>query len=265
MVRSRLGASGVIFTLDTESGHRGVVLVTAQLWPGRGHGAGAGRPRPVLRAQGDAARRASGRWCGRRLAARSSGWSTARRHRRVRDRCPRTSCAARCSLTDDEVLELAQWALRIEEHYSKRPGATRRWTSSGRKDGESGQLFVLQARPETVHSQPQGRLDPHLQAPRQGRAARAGPGGGRRHRARARARVITSTAQFDQFKPGEILVTENTDPGLGADHEDGRRHRHRAGRAHLATRPSSRASWAFPRVVGTGNATERVERAARSR
>jgi len=118
---------------------------------------------------------------------------------------------AQSSLTDAEALQLATWALRIEEHYAKERGSESPMDIEWGKDGETGQLFVLQARPETVHSNRKGaslriyRLLGKGEQLAQGLAVGEGIASGT-------ARVIRSAAQFDQFKRGEILVTENTIP-----------------------------------------------------
>src|SRR5207253_10704263 len=113
--------------------------------------------------------------------------------------------------TDDEVLQLAQWAMRIEEHYARERGSDSPMDVEWGKDGDTGELFVLQARPETVHANRKGtslriyKLTGKGEQLAQGLAVGEGIAVGT-------ARVIKSTAQFDQFQRGEILITENTDP-----------------------------------------------------
>src|SRR5258705_1709247 len=115
------------------------------------------------------------------------------------------------SISDDDVLQLARWALRIEEHYSQKRGADSPMDIEWGKDGETGELFVLQARPETVHANRKAaslriyKLTGRGEQLAQGLAVGEGI-------AVAAARVIRSHAQFDQFKAGEILITGNTDP-----------------------------------------------------
>src|SRR2546430_5214905 len=117
----------------------------------------------------------------------------------------------RPSLSDDEVLQLAQWAMRIEEHYSQQRGEDSPMDVEWGKDGDTGELFVLQARPETVHSNRKGaslriykltgKGEPLVEGLAVGEGIAIGT-----------ARVILSPSQFDQFRAGEILITENTDP-----------------------------------------------------
>src|SRR3954467_4939071 len=118
---------------------------------------------------------------------------------------------SRPSVTDEEVLQLARWAVRIEEHYAARRGTDSPMDIEWGKDGQTGELFVLQARPETVHSNRKKkalriyRLTGKGEALAQGLAVGEGIAVGR-------ARVIASPTEFARFEKGEILVTESTDP-----------------------------------------------------
>jgi pyruvate, water dikinase len=211
MVRSDLAASGVIFTLDPESGHRGVVLVTSSYGLGEAVVQGQVVPdqfyvhKPTLRA-----------------GFKSLVWRTvgSKERRMVYGASPGQLVAlepvpeemrARSSVTDEEVLQLARWAVRIEEHYSARRGTDSPMDIEWGKDGQTGELFVLQARPETVHSNRRTkalriyRLTGKGQALVQGLAVGEGIAVGR-------ARVIASPAEFARFQKGEILITESTDP-----------------------------------------------------
>jgi len=118
---------------------------------------------------------------------------------------------ARFSLSDDDVLTLARWAAKVEDHYSKRRGADVPMDIEWAKDGVSGELYIVQARPETVHSR---RAHPKLHLYKmkgvptaivQGLAI----GDGVVH---GRVRVLRDPRQADQMRAGDILVTEITDP-----------------------------------------------------
>ncbi|MCA1827242.1 MAG: phosphoenolpyruvate synthase, partial [Myxococcales bacterium] len=156
----------------------------------------------------------------------------------------------KASLSDDEVLQLAEWALRIEDHYQSPMDIE--WG----KDGDTGELFLLQARPETVHANRKGtslrlyKLVGKGEQLAQGLAVGEGIAVGT-------ARVIRSAAQFEQFQRGEILITENTDPdwepimkmASGIVTERGGRTSHAA----IVARELG-----IPAVVGTSNATAKV-------
>ncbi|HEU4647699.1 MAG TPA: phosphoenolpyruvate synthase [Gemmatimonadales bacterium] len=210
MVRSDLGSAGVIFTLDTESGFRDVVLVTGAWGLGETVVQGRVRPdefwvhKPTLR-QGYRAlvRREAGQKAVKLVYA--EGGSKAVREVRV----PATD-RARFVLSDDEVLQLARWALLIEEHYSARAGRPTPMDIEWAKDGTSGELFILQARPETVHSQARPTISVfRRQGP--GRVLLTGRSVGNRV-GTGSTRVILTAEQLPSFQPGEVLVAPMTDP-----------------------------------------------------
>ena len=210
MVRSDLASAGVIFTLDPDTGHRGVVLVTSSF--GLGESVVQGRVVPdsfyVHKATLERFRPLLWKKLGTkevRLVYDATG------HRQVRDEPVPQAERERLSISDDDVLELARWSVRIEEHYSKLRGEPTPMDIEWAKDGLSGQLFIVQARPETVHSRraaPKQRLyelaghaEPLVTGLAIGDAV-----------ASARARVIRNPTQISEVLPGEILVTEITDP-----------------------------------------------------
>ena len=156
MVRSDRASAGVIFTLDTETGHRGVVLVTSS-W-GLGESVVQGRAVPdQFYVHKETLRRGFRPIVRRRLGTKEVRLVyDADGPRRVRDVAVPAEERARFSLSDDDVLELAGWALRIEEHYSRKHLRDTPMDIEWAKDGVTGKLFVVQARPETVHSQRKG-------------------------------------------------------------------------------------------------------------
>ena len=204
--------------------------------PRRGRRAGRGQPRRVLRLQARAARRPPGGAQARRRRQGDQDGLHRRRdgrpdHRVRRRRRRRTG--ALLSLTDDEVEELARHALVIEDHYGRPMDIE--WG----KDGVDGQLYVLQARPETVQSRATGALGALQDADGSPRAApRCWSRAGRSARRSAPARSGCSTlGRPDARVPGRRGARRRHDrPRLGADHEAGRRDRHQPRRAHLPRR-----------------------------
>jgi pyruvate,water dikinase len=213
MVRSDLGASGVMFTLDTESGFRDVVMVTSAYGLGENVVQGAVNPdeflvfkpalatghRPIIR-------RHLGEKAIKMIYTRDPVTAAATRNVPVKK-----TERQRFSITDDEVLELARYAIAIERHYSHHAGQPRPMDIEWAKDGVSGELFIVQARPETVHSirsqafQEVYTLEQHGPVLARGKSVGARIGAGR-------ARIILEAAHMHELKPGEVLVTDITDP-----------------------------------------------------
>src|SRR5216117_1554685 len=206
MVRSDLGASGVMFTLDTESGFRDVVFITAAYGLGEMIVQGAVNPdefyvhKPMLE-QGRPAivRRALGSKLEKMLFA---GSAEAGRSTRVVEVGPEER--ARFSLADPEVLELARYALAIERHYGRPMDIE--WA----KDGADGKLYVLQARPETVKSRKR-ELEERYALKGSSRVLASGRAIGHKIGSGA-VRVVPDASQMAKVKPGDVLVTDMTDP-----------------------------------------------------
>jgi pyruvate, water dikinase len=210
MVRSDIGASGVMFTMDTESGFTDAVFVTSAFGLGEGVVQGAvnpdefyvykpalrdGRPAVLKRGVGDKATKMV--YTDDATVGRTTEFvDVAPEDRRL------------LSLTDDEVEELARHALVIEEHYGRPMDIE--WG----KDGVDGQIYVLQARPETVQSRATGALE-RFKMPKEstsgaevlveGRAIGQKIGAGA-------VRVLESADQMSDFQAGEVLVADMTDP-----------------------------------------------------
>jgi pyruvate,water dikinase len=211
MVRSDLAASGVMFSIDTETGFRDAVLINAAYGLGENVVQGAVNPdefyvfkptlksghRPIIR---------------RRLGSKEfklvydvgGGRMTRNVPVPEQDR-------GRFAISDDDVLTLARWACLIEEHYSRKKKSACPMDMEWAKDGRTGELFIVQARPETVQSQ--RAIDSmevyHLKQRGpvliQGRSVGEKIGSGP-------VRVIASATHLEQFRPGEVLVTDKTDP-----------------------------------------------------
>lgn len=253
MVRSDLGSAGVIFTLDTESGFRDVVLITGAWGLGETVVQGRVRPdefwvhkptlaagfRPIIRREvGDK---------GLKLVYAEGGTKA------VREARVSAADRARPILDDDEILTLARWAVLIEAHYSSRAGRSTPMDLEWAKDGRTGQLFIVQARPETVHSQAVAPVIELYRRRGDGKVLITGRSVGNKV-AVGPVRVIVSPDELSRFRPGEVLVAPMTDPdwmpvlaqAAGVVTDEGGRTCHAA----IVSRELG-----IPCVVGTGNAT----------
>ncbi|MGP3533876.1 phosphoenolpyruvate synthase [Microbacterium sp. RD1] len=207
MVRSDLGSSGVMFTVDTESGFDDAVFVTSSYGLGEAVVQGAVNPdefyvyKPALRAGRSAILKRS---VGEKAVAmryaesREVGGSTVFADVPAADR-------ARFSLTDAEIEELGRIALVIEDHYGRPMDIE--WG----KDGLDGQLYVLQARPETVVSRESGNIMRRFVLRERGPVLLEGRAIGQRIGA-GPVSVLTSIDQMHEFQPGNVLVADMTDP-----------------------------------------------------
>ncbi|RFF31956.1 phosphoenolpyruvate synthase [Wenzhouxiangella sediminis] len=253
MVRAGSGAAGVLFTLDTESGYRDVVFITSSYGLGESVVQGAVNPdefylfKPNLRADKPAVlRRTIGTKATRMIYGdgESGGVHTEDTPEAERQRF---------SISDAEATELAKMALTIEDHYGRPMDVE--WG----KDGETGELFILQARPETVKSRA-GQTMERFKLESTGQVLAEGRAIGQRI-GQGKARVIESLEQIHEVEEGDVLITDMTDP----DWEPVMK---RA--AAIVTNRGGRTCHAaiiarelgIPAVVGCGDATERVPHAS---
>jgi pyruvate, water dikinase len=215
MVRSDRASSGVIFTLDTESGFRDAVFITGAYGLGENVVQGSVDPdefyvfKPTFR-QGrrTVLRRKLGGKEIRMVYAAVAGRETTRNVPTPRED------QARFCIADDDVLTLADAAIRIEDHYSTRAGRPTPMDIEWAKDGLDGQLYIVQARPETVASQrPVGVVDEYRLAAK-GTVRASGRAVGAKIAA-GTARVITDASQLGEFQAGEVLVADTTMPDWG--------------------------------------------------
>ena len=254
MVRSDLGASGVMFTLDTDSGFRDVVFITASYGLGETVVQGAVNPdefyvyKPALRAGKHAIlrRNLGGKAIKMVYAAPGSGERVSTVEVPAADR-------QRFSLTDEDILSLARQALIIEEHY-KQPMDIE-WG----KDGATGELYILQARPETVQSRA-GRTIQRFALKKRSRVLATGRSIGQRIGA-GPARVIRDVKEMARVQAGDVLVADMTDP----DWEPVMKRAsaivtNRGGRTCHAAIIARELG--IPAVVGCGNATEAIREGA---
>jgi len=212
MVRSDLDVSGVMFSLDTETGFRDVVFITAAYGLGETVVQGTVEPdefyvhKPTFLAGHRAVlRRHLGNKQIRMVYATDDSQETTRTVS-----VPEIARQRYC-LSDKDVLTLAGYAIRVEEHYSKKAGETRPMDMEWARDGLDGELYMVQARPETVESQKQGNLLRQYHLGQQGEILARGYAVGTKI-ATGHARYIADATQLHEFRPGEVLVAETTMP-----------------------------------------------------
>ncbi|MBD2445740.1 phosphoenolpyruvate synthase [Nostoc sp. FACHB-152] len=211
MVRSDLASSGVMFSIDTETGFKNAALISAAYGLGENVVQGAVNPdeyfvfkptlqqnfRPILQ---------------KRLGTKELKMVYDLGGSKLTKNIPVPELERRkFALKDEEILQLAKWAVIIEEHYSLVRGSYTPMDMEWAKDGLTGELFIVQARPETVQSQKSSNIlrNYNLQGSSEvlitGRAVGEMIGNGK-------ARVILDVHNLDQFQAGEVLVTNRTDP-----------------------------------------------------
>ncbi len=258
MVRADLAASGVLFTLDTESGFRDVVLVSAAYGLGENVVQGAVDPDEfmVFKPTFGAGQRAVLR---RTLGSKKIKMIYAEGGTREATRnvpSPQADRERFC-LTDAEVLELADYAIRIERHYAQTAGHPLPMDIEWAKDGLDHKLYVVQARPETVASRKRSAQVEEFKLVGAGRTILTGRAVGARVGS-GLVRVIASAAHLADFRPGEVLVTDITTP----DWEPVMKHAaaivtNRGGRACHAAIVAR--EFGIPAIVGVEGATEALK------
>ncbi len=251
MVRSDVGSSGVLFTLDTESGFRDVVFVTSSYGLGENVVQGAVNPdefyvyKPTLRQGRPAILRRS-------LGAKQIRMVYSdRADERVRNEDTPAELRAKFSISDEDVQALSRQALVIEEHYGRPMDIE--WA----KDGNTGKLFIVQARPETVKSRAKATQIERFMLNGRGEVVCEGRAIGQKIGTGV-ARVVRSLDDMSRVQPGDVLVADMTDP----DWEPVMK---RA--AAIVTNRGGRTCHAaiiarelgVPAVVGTGNALDAIE------
>ncbi|WP_374673558.1 phosphoenolpyruvate synthase [Ideonella sp.] len=255
MVRSDIGSAGVMFTIDTESGFKDVVFITSSYGLGETVVQGAVNPdefyvhKPALEAGNfPVIRRSLGSKLIRMEFASAEEKALSGKLVKTVDTPPEQR--NRYSLTDDDVVELARYAMVIEKHYGRPMDIE--WG----RDGADGKLYILQARPETVRSQAEGqvehryKLKGHSTVLAEGRAIGQKIGTGP-------VRLVHSIAEMDRVQPGDVLVTDMTDPNWEPVMK-------RA--SAIVTNRGGRTCHAaiiarelgIPAVVGCGDATEKL-------
>jgi len=212
MVRSDLAASGVIFSLDTESGFRDVVFITGSYGLGENVVQGAVDPdefyvfKPTFESDHRAVlRRAMGSKKIKMVYASGGGRETTRN-------VPTPNAdRARFCIDDAEVLVLADYAIAVEKHYSAKAGSPRPMDMEWAKDGNDGQLYLVQARPETVASQRHANMLETYSLKGSGAVLVLGRSVGEKI-VSGTVRIIAGPAHLLEFRPGEVLVADTTTP-----------------------------------------------------
>ncbi len=212
MVRSDMAASGVIFTLDTESGFRDVVFITGAY--GLGENVVQGKVDPdefyvhkptFLSGHRAVLRRSLGqKQFALRLAQGHVGSTT-------RDQVMTEAARSRFCIDDAEVLTLADTAIRIEQHYSAQAGHPVPMDIEWAKDAVDGRLYIVQARPETVASRRTGEAFESYALTGEGRVLVSGKAVGEKIGS-GTVRVIAGAQDLNDFRPGEVLVASSTSP-----------------------------------------------------
>lgn len=213
MVRSDLAAAGVIFTLDTESGFPDVVLITGSYGLGENVVQGSVDPdefyvfkptlvsghRPIIqrRLGSKAIKMVYGEDSAAGLSTNNIDVSLSEQN---------TFC-----IDDDDILTLAKYAMTIENHYSLKAGKHRPMDIEWAKDGVTGDLYVVQARPETVQSQSNNLIQEIYKLKETGHIIAQGRAVGEKISV-GKAKIIQSASEINKVKPGDVLVTDLTDP-----------------------------------------------------
>ena len=257
MVRSDLAASGVMFSIDTETGFRNAVLINAAFGLGENIVQGAVNPdeflvfkptlaegfRPILQKR-----------LGNKEFKLIYDLGGGRMTRNVpvppEDR-------ARFAITDEEILTLSRWACIIEDHYTKKRGTFTPMDMEWAKDGNTGELWIVQARPETVQSQKEVNFQESYTLKEKGTVLVRGRSVGEKI-GQGPVHVITHASHLEKFREGEVLVTDKTDP----DWEPTMKKAaaivtNRGGRTCHAAIVSRELG--LPAVVGTENGTESLK------
>ncbi|MDD5039703.1 MAG: phosphoenolpyruvate synthase [Patescibacteria group bacterium] len=256
MVRSDKAASGVMFTIDTESGHKDMVLINGSYGLGENVVQGAVSPdefyihKPTLR---KGFRPIVSKTMGtKRIKMIYAGGA----HPTKNIPTPEADRKRYC-ITDAEALQLAKWAIIIEDHYSKEAGHFKPMDTEWAKDGMTGELFIVQARPETVVSQRNAGVLEEYSLKKKGKIITSGSPVGQKIGV-GRTNVIKDVKGIMKFKKGEVLVTHMTDPDWEpimkiasaiVTNEGGR-----TSHAAIVSRELG-----IPAIVGTSNATRKIK------
>ncbi len=258
MVRSDKAGSGVMFTLDTETGFKDVVLINAAYGLGETVVQGAVNPdeyyvfKPTLK-QGfkPIVQRKVGEKRIKMIYSSEGNKPTKTVSVPIADR-------EKFILNDEEVLTLAKWGCQIEDYYTAKLGKYTPMDTEWAKDGITNTLFIVQARPETIHSQEDKTLlEKYVMSQKGTRILTKGSAVGEKI-GQGKAHVIKDVHNMKEFKPGEVLITDITDPDWVPIMKIASAIvTNRGGRSSHAAIVSRELG--LPAVVGTNNATEAIK------
>ena len=210
MVRSDKAASGVMFSIDTETGFKDVVLINSSYGLGENIVQGKVNPdefyvhKPTLLAGHKSI-------ISKKLGQKRLRMIYSTGKNPTKDVPVPKSERDQFSITDKEVMQLAKWSIIIEDHYSKKAGHFKPMDMEWAKDGITGKLAITQARPETVQSQKDTSVLEDYQLKKKGQVLVKGAPVGEKIGS-GKVKVINSVKDIFKFKPGEVLVTDMTDP-----------------------------------------------------
>jgi len=211
MVRSDLASSGVMFSIDTETGFQNAVLINAAYGLGENIVQGTVNPdeyyvfKPLLRAGKRPVLQ-------KKIGSKNMMLVYDNGGNRMTKNIPvPVPDQRRYTLSDDEILKLAEFAIIIEDHYSKKRGKASPMDMEWAKDGNTGELYIVQARPETIHGTKDGTSIDMYSLEKTGNALTRGCAVGSKI-AQGRVRVIHRVQEIGKLQPGEVLVTDKTDP-----------------------------------------------------
>ena len=257
MIRSDLGSSGVIFTLDTETGFSNHIFITASLGLGEAIVQGAVDPdeffvfKPTLK-QGY--RPIINKVLGQKEC--KIIYSDDKKDPVKKVDTTKQERASFC-ISDDDALKLSKWAVIIEEHYSQKNGKWTPFDIEWAKDGITGQLYIVQARPETVQSKKDVHNIENFKLKQKGKVLTSGKSVGTKI-GQGKARVLKDIKDMSQFQKGEVLITEMTNPDwVPIMRIASAIITNRGGRTSHAAIVSRELG--LPCIVGTGNATEAIK------